>query len=99
MDNSEAGFSTESVGQKGKLITLRLFLRRLAMAAPSAPALSFCDIGANLTDTMFHGEYHGSRKHDSDFGEVLDRSRAAGVKEIIITGAMCQLSAALRLFA
>ncbi|KAJ3968753.1 hypothetical protein EV361DRAFT_924419 [Lentinula raphanica] len=56
-------------------------------ALPSqANKIRFIDIGVNLTDLVFRGEYHGKRKHDDDLPLVLERSRAAGVKSMIITG-------------
>lgn len=44
------------------------------------------DIGANLTDPMFRGVYHSTKKHDDDFGAMLHRARASGIDKIIITG-------------
>ena len=44
------------------------------------------DIGANLTDGMYQGEYHGSQKHPPDLGAVLERSWGAGLTHIIVTG-------------
>ena len=44
------------------------------------------DIGANLTDSMYLGEYHGSKKHEPDLEEVLDRSWKNGLDKIMITG-------------
>jgi len=32
------------------------------------------------------GRHHGKKKHDDDFEAMLERSRAAGVKSMIITG-------------
>ncbi|RPD82351.1 Mg-dependent DNase [Lentinus tigrinus ALCF2SS1-7] len=46
----------------------------------------FIDIAVNLTDPVFRGLYHGKRKHDDDLEAMLERSRAAGVKSMIITG-------------
>jgi TatD DNase family protein len=46
----------------------------------------FIDIGVNLTDPVFRGVHHGRKKHDDDFDAMLQRSRAAGVKSMIITG-------------
>jgi hypothetical protein len=45
----------------------------------------FIDIGANMTDPMFAGNYRGKQKHPSDFDAVLTRGRAAGVEKIIVT--------------
>ncbi|XP_044735328.1 putative deoxyribonuclease TATDN1 [Chrysoperla carnea] len=46
----------------------------------------FIDIGANLTDPMYMGLYHGSKKHEPDLLNVLARAWDAGLKKIIITG-------------
>jgi TatD DNase family protein len=43
------------------------------------------DIGANLTDEVFDGIYSGSRKHDADRQQVLDRAYQIGVEKIILT--------------
>ena len=47
--------------------------------------MPFIDIGANLADSMFLGEYNGSQKHDADLKQVLERAWEADVKYIIIT--------------
>ncbi|KAJ7487425.1 hypothetical protein B0H11DRAFT_1089812 [Mycena galericulata] len=46
----------------------------------------FIDIGVNLTDPVFRGTYYGRKKHDEDLDAILQRSRNAGVKGMIITG-------------
>ncbi|XP_034835101.1 deoxyribonuclease TATDN1 [Maniola hyperantus] len=46
----------------------------------------YIDIGANLTDEMYQGVYHGSRKHQPDLEKVLRRSWAGGLDKMIITG-------------
>lgn len=46
----------------------------------------FIDIGANLTDEMYQGVYHGSRKHEADLDQVLKRAWDAGLTRMIITG-------------
>eukprot|EP01139_Manchomonas_bermudensis_P025304 Amastigsp_a844952_21.p1 type:complete len:306 gc:universal Amastigsp_a844952_21:961-44(-) len=53
----------------------------------AAPAHGLIDIGANLLDGMFQGEYHGRKKHAADLDAVLDRAFESGVvSRVIITG-------------
>lgn len=47
--------------------------------------MKFIDIGANLTDEVFDGRYSGSRKHDADRQQVLDKAWNVGVEKIILT--------------
>ncbi|MPC75522.1 putative deoxyribonuclease TATDN1 [Portunus trituberculatus] len=44
------------------------------------------DIGANLTDEMYQGIYHGNKKHEADLSHVLKRAWEAGLNKMIITG-------------
>lgn len=46
---------------------------------------SRADIGANLTDGMFKGWYHGKLVHSGDLSSVLTRARAHGVEHIMVT--------------
>ncbi|KAF7488151.1 Putative deoxyribonuclease TATDN1 [Sarcoptes scabiei] len=46
----------------------------------------FIDIGANLTDLMFQGIYHGKQVHPPDIESVLERSIKIGIEKIMITG-------------
>lgn len=43
------------------------------------------DIGANLTDEVFDGRYSGSRKHDADRQQVLEKAWQIGMQKIIVT--------------
>ncbi|XP_014216944.1 putative deoxyribonuclease TATDN1, partial [Copidosoma floridanum] len=43
------------------------------------------DIGANLTDPMYQGFYNGTRKHQPDLNNVLERSWSNNLSKIIIT--------------
>ena len=61
-------------------------------------AMRFIDIGANLLDPMFRGEYGGKPAHDGDLDAVLDRAWAAGVERIIVTaGSLAEARAVLEL--
>lgn len=46
----------------------------------------FLDIGANLTDDMYQGSYHGSKKHVPDLDVVLNRAWTGGLDKMIVTG-------------
>jgi len=48
--------------------------------------MKFIDIGANLTDSMYAGEYNGSSKHVPDLTAVLARAREGGVVKMMVTG-------------
>jgi TatD DNase family protein len=43
-------------------------------------------IGINLGDPVFRGEYHGSQRHEDDFEDVLQRALDAGCKKFMVTG-------------
>ena len=47
--------------------------------------LRFVDIGVNLLDSMFDGEYRGKRAHPPDLDDVLARAWEAGVEHAIVT--------------
>ena len=49
------------------------------------PPRRYVDIGANLTDGMFRGEYHGKKVHREDLARVLLRARDAGVETVLVT--------------
>ena len=42
------------------------------------------DIGVNLTDAMYQGEYHGSKKHKPDLDAFLERAWKHGLDKIMI---------------
>jgi len=46
----------------------------------------FVDIGANLLDPMYSGEYRGKRRHTGDLDSVLQRAWSNKLDRIIITG-------------
>lgn len=62
------------------------------------PQLKLIDIGANLTDGMFAGSYHGKQCHAPDLVHVLQRAWDAGLTRIIVTGgSLTESKAALSL--
>ena len=59
---------------------------------------SGADIGANLLDPMFQGQYNGTAYHEPDLDAVLARAWGAGVEKIVITaGTLGESRAALAL--
>ena len=70
-----AGFTAESIP----------LCRGVALSAIEASRMSFCDIGANLSDEMYNGEYNEKSRHENDLGFVLDRAKSLGVNKIICT--------------
>ena len=56
-------------------------LHRLAARpdlSEAAPRMRLIDIGANLLDTMYQGEYNDKHYHAPDLEDVLERSWRAG---------------------
>ena len=52
----------------------------------SSPSkVSFIDIGANLLDEMYQGNYRGKQRHEADLSTVLQRAFDNNVDRIIIT--------------
>ncbi|KAG9013458.1 hypothetical protein FRB94_002532 [Tulasnella sp. JGI-2019a] len=61
----------------------------LSMSTSTTAAHRFIDIGVNLTDPVFRGQsgrFGSSSKHPDDTEAMLKRSRAAGVRSMIVTG-------------
>ncbi|GAA5978262.1 hypothetical protein JCM11641_001152 [Rhodosporidiobolus odoratus] len=48
--------------------------------------LVLADIGSNLGDPVFRGNYHGKQAHPDDFDDMLLRARRAGVGMQLLTG-------------
>eukprot|EP00736_Rhodelphis_marinus_P009916 Rmarinus@m.18850 len=60
--------------------------------------MRFIDIGANLTDRMYQGEYNGKKYHDPDLDLVMERAFKNGVERLIVTGGSLEdAGAALKL--
>ncbi|XP_022695788.1 putative deoxyribonuclease TATDN1 isoform X1 [Varroa jacobsoni] len=43
----------------------------------------FIDIGANITDEVFRGVYHGSTKHPDDFEAMIKRAKQVGLLLVV----------------
>ncbi|KAI9714417.1 MAG: hypothetical protein M1820_000378 [Bogoriella megaspora] len=48
--------------------------------------LRYIDIGINLTDPVFRGNYHGKQVHENDFDALLQRALEAGCRKFMVTG-------------
>ena len=43
------------------------------------------DIGLNLLDDMFFGQYNGKQRHAEDIQDILHRANSMGVMKCIVT--------------
>jgi len=68
------------------LLTKQLIQANQSLISKMNAEMKFADIGVNLTDGMYQGEYHGSKKHDPDLDGVLERAWKQGLAQMIITG-------------
>ncbi|KKK14685.1 deoxyribonuclease Tat-D [Aspergillus rambellii] len=48
--------------------------------------LRYVDIGINLSDPVFQGNYHGKQVHDSDLDDIIQRARDVGCEKFMVTG-------------
>ncbi|KAJ6169494.1 hypothetical protein N7497_002337 [Penicillium chrysogenum] len=48
--------------------------------------LRYVDIGINLSDPVFRGEYHGKQAHEDDLDDVVQRARDVGCSKFMVTG-------------
>eukprot|EP00171_Calliarthron_tuberculosum_P016098 IDg16098t1 len=73
---------------------------RTRVLSTISTAMHFIDIGANLTDGMFSGNYHGKQSHDADVDAVIARARSSGVVRTLVTaGTLSQSTEAASLCA
>ncbi|KAL4755247.1 hypothetical protein BDW72DRAFT_200262 [Aspergillus terricola var. indicus] len=50
------------------------------------PTLKYVDIGINLSDPVFQGNYHGKQVHESDLDDIVQRARDVGCQKFMVTG-------------
>ncbi|KAL4873160.1 hypothetical protein BDV12DRAFT_182413 [Aspergillus spectabilis] len=55
-------------------------------------ALRYVDIGINLSDPVFKGNYHGKQVHDDDLDDIIQRARDVGCQKFMVTGSDLQES-------
>ena len=60
----------------------------------AAHSMKFIDIGANMLDGMFAGEYRGKQAHPPDIDAILARAADAGVERLIVTAGSLEESKA-----
>jgi len=46
----------------------------------------YIDIGINLADPIFRGNYHGKQRHPDDLHAVVGRAKEVGCSKLIVTG-------------
>ncbi|CBF77549.1 hypothetical protein AN4425.2 [Aspergillus nidulans FGSC A4] len=57
----------------------------------TGPTLRYVDrletqIGINLSDPVFQGNYHGKEVHESDLDDIVQRARDVGCQKFMVTG-------------
>jgi TatD DNase family protein len=52
----------------------------------TSPTLRYVDIGINLSDPVFQGNYHGKQVHESDLDDIVQRARDVGCQKFMVTG-------------
>ncbi|KAI0181721.1 hypothetical protein GGR52DRAFT_525936 [Hypoxylon sp. FL1284] len=57
-----------------------------ALANESAYKPRYIDIGINLADPIFRGQYHGTQRHPDDLSAVVSRAQEVGCRKLIVTG-------------
>ncbi|KAI1139916.1 hypothetical protein F5Y05DRAFT_403643 [Hypoxylon sp. FL0543] len=59
-----------------------------ASASTNATAYKprYIDIGINLADPIFRGQYHGTQRHPDDLSAVVSRAKEVGCHKLIVTG-------------
>jgi len=69
----------------------------MSSTSPSS-SYSYVDIGANLLDDMYQGNYRGKERHEADLPSVLERAWENNLERIIITaGTLSEAKDALKL--
>ncbi|KAL4785750.1 hypothetical protein BJX76DRAFT_323540 [Aspergillus varians] len=54
--------------------------------------IKYVDIGINLSDPVFKGNYHGKQVHDNDLDDIIQRARDVGCQKFMVTGSDLQES-------
>ncbi|KAL3437667.1 hypothetical protein BDV09DRAFT_183224 [Aspergillus tetrazonus] len=52
----------------------------------TSPTFRYVDIGINLSDPVFQGNYHGKQVHESDLDDIVQRARDVGCQKFMVTG-------------
>ncbi|KAL4921220.1 hypothetical protein BDW62DRAFT_208563 [Aspergillus aurantiobrunneus] len=58
----------------------------------TSASLKYVDIGINLSDPVFKGNYHGKQVHDDDLDDIIQRARDVGCHKFMVTGSDLQES-------
>ncbi|KAL3487093.1 hypothetical protein BJX62DRAFT_228258 [Aspergillus germanicus] len=52
----------------------------------TSTSLRYVDIGINLSDPVFKGNYHGKQVHEDDLDDIIQRARDVGCQKFMVTG-------------
>lgn len=66
-------------------MALKTFIRKMASSTHTFIP-KYYDVGVNITDPMFSGNYHGRNHHKNDIIDVLSKAYRHHVSDILLTG-------------
>ncbi|KAL4798855.1 hypothetical protein BDV19DRAFT_402164 [Aspergillus venezuelensis] len=52
----------------------------------TSTTIRYVDIGINLSDPVFKGNYHGKQVHDDDMDDIVQRAKDVGCQKFMVTG-------------
>ncbi|KAL5000729.1 hypothetical protein BDV10DRAFT_161893 [Aspergillus recurvatus] len=93
--HSQASYTTCTDSRPSLLYSTSPGRRSRAYSSASVPlvrmgetslTLRYVDIGINLSDPVFQGNYHGKQVHESDLDDIIQRARDVGCQKFMVTG-------------
>ncbi|KAJ5787241.1 hypothetical protein N7457_002231 [Penicillium paradoxum] len=78
--------SVQSISARDRRTFSTTARQQIASNMTESTPLRYVDIGINLSDPVFRGEYHGKQAHEDDLDDVVQRARDVGCAKFMVTG-------------